>query len=274
MVGLPKSLCDNISFSFSVWLQFSQTYGGSFLYFVIWAVKSISQKNGQQLFFFTLAMSARGLSDTCLDLFGKAELVTQKNTFYRKRQALIDQEEAENMRMIKESNAIVWVDNFSKFYGRQWLATGVGQFRTCLFTVFGVRYMDPLVGRLLDRQPNQGSPTHLNILDPALFDAVLLEVKRVILKLNTNCRRFANSASLANTTINVTFRRNPGDTDVGGLREFHGVSIEDYNIGADEGLADTCITLAGMVNKDRVTAVKMDINIYLRLLKVEPHHHQ
>ena len=55
---------------------------------------------------------------------------------------------------------------------------------------------------------------------------------------------------------------------VDGLSRFHPLEISKHNVGSNEGLMRVVIAIEAMLSLDRYAVIVVDINIYMRLLKV------
>ena len=55
---------------------------------------------------------------------------------------------------------------------------------------------------------------------------------------------------------------------VDGLSRFHPLEISKHNVGSNEGLMRVVLSIDAMVSPDRYAVIVVDINIYMRLLKV------
>ena len=171
---------------------------------------------------------------------------------------------------------VIWLDNFSKTLARQHPTVERGVYTPMLWTVAAIKTLHASVRSdtelvfneegLISAMPSTLLGDHANLLEyftsrmnsESMFDTALCiahNIKRVPPKLPDEA------------WVSQEDRERVADS-VDGLTRFHPLGILKHNIGSNEGLMRVIKYIDAILAPDRYAVIVVDINIYMRLLKV------
>ena len=269
---------ERISQRSALWQKILSIEGPPFYVHVVETVKRLSNKNTRQLFFFTLMLDFRGLSRQSLIQFGQTDMCLKRQTFLNlleKHHAVIRQQ---NERMIIDCPGVFWYDNFSKYYGRAYVARDVDSVIQANFTAAAFSRLPENSKNVLEEN-FETPPTGEYILRLMYVDRVSEALETVGFVRPEEIEYFEVSWAVQNNilTPNVNWHDlheddDPNDyTSLLGLENFVGFDVVDYNISSDNGLLHVLRDFFQMVeqqNPRRLNILKADQNIYWRLMLV------
>ena len=178
--------------------------------------------------------------------------------------------------LVLTAPCVVWLDNFSKTLARQHPTVERGVYTPMLWTVSAVKTLHASVARstelvfdddgVISAMPPTLLGDHANLTEyltirmssESMFDTALCvahSIKRVPPKLPDDA------------WVSQEDRERVADS-VDGLTRFHPLEILQHNIGSNEGLMRVIRHMDTILAPDRYAVIVVDINIYMRLLKV------
>ena len=246
---------------------------------------SIGNMGKKQLFFSSFVARYHGLSRGGLEIlaqFGFASSKTMYGDLYRE-QITLAKEAAQE---VATRPHVVWLDNFSKIYGRQMPNIDIGAWADCLWTGEAFRAYTGTVPVSMSIMYNEGDivpamPDDLFDKESefkACWEGALADLtyraKSKLVKWSIRTVPIKPDATLAVEKIRW---RNALKSDCSSLKTLYPHRIIRKNIGSNKGLAEIMrdhYTSNGQDVEgkcDKYSAFIVDENIYMRILKVHTH---
>lgn len=227
----------------------------------------------RQLFYQTLSLRWKGVTFSGLELFSKANLCLSRTSFQRLLESFTDSTYQESLNTVRTKGIVLWGDNYSKSYSRAYIAAGKATTVVANYSVIG--YRNALVGDVTRLHFNV-SPNPFSAQSSDMFDqhnwrrVVRLDVRPVVTGLTLNNRLFATASSsvVRNFTLSTPQTRLPDGRSVNGVDDFVGLKIIDHNVSSDVGLMELLKEIGALAVKKKYTLLKMDENLYKRVMKV------
>jgi hypothetical protein len=256
---------DEPNFQYSrVWRIFSDDLSskikGRFFMWVISSCYQISQKSNYQMFLHTLFLYWRGISQRGINLMCKMGQAVSSVTFWRKRGDKLDEYVDSTRQITKDFLTFFWIDNFSKQYIKTYL--NKGSYISCNWTAMAVTKTSDLPIQYLPDKP--AHPSADNFMNEEVLNSTVQEVNRAI----TEGTIYRANDEYHVPPLPPKTKKNEHNFSNDVLSNFFPLHILSDNIASDIGL-DTILSsqIFPLMNSERYSVMKVDINIYTRLLK-------
>lgn len=178
--------------------------------------------------------------------------------------------------LVAQQPCVIWLDNFSKTLARQHPTVERGVYTPMLWTVAATKTFHSSVN--ISTEHVMVEDVIIPAMPPSLLGAHMVLREYLITRMSTESV-FDAALCVAHTVTRVPPKLHDDawvsreDHDrmadsVDGLSRFYPLEISKYNIGANEGLMRIIKHIDAILAPDRYAVIVVDINIYMRLLKV------
>jgi hypothetical protein len=249
-------------------------------------LKDISNFNTKQLFWLTLVLSNKGLSESGQLVLAKLNFCLQPCTYQELLQEQQVLQQQESIAIIKATPHVWWVDNYNKSFGQPFYSISSGTSKLLNWTGWAASLNQTIdINQLLLQRDESGT---LLPLVPKHFEKN--SQKKFIRKLMRPYRKgepwlayYRFSFCYRNNVCTVPLKPDVTGPDVkqadlehmklhsDGLRNFTPISLLQYNIGSEVGLAqvlDNVHKFYGHSDDLHYVFSKTDVNIFWRIYQV------
>jgi hypothetical protein len=280
----PRSSEDKLLLS-KIWSAHKLSWMG----WLVKGLKDISNKNNKQLFWLTLVLNNKGLSNSGQALASKLNFCLHPKCFQRLMAEETEREHTNNVHHLQNTSHVWWIDNYNKTYGQQFYKLNKGPQVVLNWTGFAVSLAEKFPKQLLLKPPARSIlkpllPTELYTNDNQRF---LQQLVQTTTEENTQLASvlqtsFCHTHNITNiplrplTTGPLVSREDLQrlDRHEAGLKHFVPLQLLKENVGSNTGLAQVLVHLRSFYdlnNSKHFSVGKVDINIYWRLNLVHAH---
>lgn len=251
-----------------------QSHGAKFYMFVLKAIRDLKPSFTKQLYYISVLLHWKGLSNTGLELMAATNILLSEYQFRRLKSDHFSKQITAVKNILKNEPNVIWIDNYTKYFSKTFISLKRDTSSLISTTAVALTTMPKHLISLLDI-PLKNITNSREMLGHDVFRYVMGKLRCMW---NDWPSYYASSVATvyqittippsAKTALDQLSEDIQRLESANGLANFHGIEVLDKEIGSNEGFAGTLDWLSENISDSRLTVCKVDQNIYWRYMRV------
>lgn len=239
------------------------------VYWILISIHDIQRATNRQLLFYTFLADWKGLAQSGLDIFSKLGTLVARTSYHRFKEQLIMEAAFKSDRLMKTSNVVLWMDNYTHIKMKRRLRADQSLYSENQWT--GIALIEPRGGADVDLTMKVGPSGHILPAVPKAVRVYLrqLESLPMILKQYKKPQRWDTSTIIWKELKSLPIRLDRRAQHNENLERVVPIGILDINSSSKTGLTKLWEHLHGEADDhDRYVIVTVDVALFIPSLRV------